>query len=809
MPVEVVDLMQPSSAPAAAAVSATMAPDFALSSPVGITVSEDGAGNVLVSVDPPAQGPGPKLDICIVIDTSGSMGDSANPKGAEDVKLFTKMDLAKRGAEVIAHALGPNDTLSILGFDSEVKLVLPRTAMTPEGLSRALAALSGLQPCGGTALWDGLQAGLMLMEGGTGPAQPGPRYPVVVLLTDGLPSPSPPAGEIAELKKYLAERDAAVHKRDECRTPCKLVTMGFGYDVNSKLLQELSDTHGSGAGSDFAFIPDGSMLLTTFVNLMANLQSTCARYCSLYITPPTQVVRAESDAPSAPPLVDLVNAMDAAFAGTSLNPSARAPQAVPAVQTENAAPVRISSLVTVPGEVVWKQYAVPGSGGSGLEVRLGDLLYGQPRQLVLRLKDGSTNSTGGGSAAADWRSWVLRPSLQPTSVGLEVSTDSAGGHLVLGAAARLDELLVTQQLHRALGVSCITQAARVAGVDPEGARGAVKKVALEAMALQGGPQLGGLGPHPILEDLLGQVSEALGSSEAWSRWGQHYVRSLTCAHKAQACNNFKDPGVLAYGGDYTMQRRDALNAMCDSLPVPVPSLAPSYGVAMGTPVSAATFRNAFNNRYGGCFGGEGRVRMADGSTKRVKDLRAGDQVAVPSTAPSTAPTLGASDAAGSYTAGRVVCVVAYSGVRPVRLPGSGLVITAWHPVRDPASGAWRFPADLAAEALAERYVGSTLDEAVQAVLQPEQEVYNLVLEAGHVVEVDGVACVTLGHGFQEDVVRHPFFGTQAVVRELQALPGWRLGWVHLGHMGAAAGATATAKLDPQTGLVCSLVGTRA
>ena len=55
-----------------------------------------------------------------------------------------------------------------------------------------------------------------------------------------------------------------------------------------------------------------------------------------------------------------------------------------------------------------------------------------------------------------------------------------------------------------------------------------------------GGAAGAFEPHPILEDLLGQVSEAVGTTEAWSRWGAHYLRSLLGAHKAQACNNFKE-----------------------------------------------------------------------------------------------------------------------------------------------------------------------------------------------------------------------------------------------------------------------------
>ena len=67
-----------------------------------LTVFESGSapGTVVLQVSPPPVGPPPALDVVLVMDTSGSMCEPANPNGGEDVKLFSKMDLAIRGAEV-------------------------------------------------------------------------------------------------------------------------------------------------------------------------------------------------------------------------------------------------------------------------------------------------------------------------------------------------------------------------------------------------------------------------------------------------------------------------------------------------------------------------------------------------------------------------------------------------------------------------------------------------------------------------------------------------------------------------------------
>ena len=70
--------------------------------PLELAVFESGSapGTVVLQVSPPPVGPPPAVDVVIVMDTSGSMSEPANPNGGEEVRLYSKMDLAKRGAEV-------------------------------------------------------------------------------------------------------------------------------------------------------------------------------------------------------------------------------------------------------------------------------------------------------------------------------------------------------------------------------------------------------------------------------------------------------------------------------------------------------------------------------------------------------------------------------------------------------------------------------------------------------------------------------------------------------------------------------------
>lgn len=58
--------------------------------------------------------------------------------------------------------------------------------------------------------------------------------------------------------------------------------------------------------------------------------------------------------------------------------------------------------------------------------------------------------------------------------------------------------------------------------------------------------------------------------------------------------------------------------------------------------------------------------------------------------------------------------------------------------------------------------------------------FNFVLDKGHVVEVNGIACVTLGHGFTEKNVQHSYFGTRAIINDLKSCgSGWKVGYIQL------------------------------
>jgi len=263
----------------------------------------------------------------------------------------------------------------------------------------------------------------------------------------------------------------------------------------------------------------------------------------------------------------------------------------------------------------------------------------------------------------------------------------------------------------------------------------------------------------LLKELEDQVTEALSRTDYYSKWGKHYLLSLLRAHLLQQCNNFKDPAVQNYAGAMFTQVRDKIDDIFLKIPPPKPSVQP----VKEEPPKKVKSMKVFYNASAGCIDGNGMVAMADGKTKLVKEVCKDDEV------------LGVD---GQPV--KIVCVI------KILCRGNkayfaqfecGLRITPWHPIR--IDGEFYFP--------------STIGRTSECECS---EVYNFVLESQHVMKINGIECVTLGHGFQEEVVKHPYFGTSAVIKDLQKMKGWESGLVELRED--------YVERDPKTGLIKSI-----
>eukprot|EP00930_Biecheleria_cincta_P037642 TRINITY_DN25857_c0_g1_i1.p1 TRINITY_DN25857_c0_g1~~TRINITY_DN25857_c0_g1_i1.p1 ORF type:complete len:502 (-),score=112.80 TRINITY_DN25857_c0_g1_i1:124-1629(-) len=210
------------------------------------------------------------VDICCVVDVSGSMGGPATYEvdGVAKDDGLSILDIVKHAVKTVMHTLKDEDRLALVAFDDKAETVLPLTNMTEEGRVAAVAALDQLQPKGQTNLWDGLRAG---MEALKAPAGESRSQKSILLLTDGLPTVSPPFGHLRELKVY----------KEACpEFLFQINTFGFGYSLDSELLLELA-VEGNGT---YAFIPDALIVGTSFVNTVANVLSTPTQNAKLILT---------------------------------------------------------------------------------------------------------------------------------------------------------------------------------------------------------------------------------------------------------------------------------------------------------------------------------------------------------------------------------------------------------------------------------------------------------------------------------------------------------------------------------------------
>lgn len=268
--------------------------------------------------------------------------------------------------------------------------------------------------------------------------------------------------------------------------------------------------------------------------------------------------------------------------------------------------------------------------------------------------------------------------------------------------------------------------------------------------------------NALCEDLAGQVAMAFSRDDWYQRWGRHYLISVAFAHMHQICNNFKDPGVQVYGKGLLFKKlQEELNDLFLTLPPPPRG----YGASLTGSFSMA----AYNNSAGVCFHPSTLIRLADGTSVTISRLRQGDIVQT-----------------GESQSTRVKCIVfnhlSEGGCWMIPV-SKNLWLTEYHPVLTANTTEWQFARDFATERF----------------FIPTHFVCNLVLESVHsILFDDGIQCCTLGHGISSDsVIRHEYFGTDAVIRDLSKLHGWNEGRVIISNQ--------QVRRSQKTGRICEII----
>ena len=257
----------------------------------------------------------------------------------------------------------------------------------------------------------------------------------------------------------------------------------------------------------------------------------------------------------------------------------------------------------------------------------------------------------------------------------------------------------------------------------------------------------------------------------WHRWGRHYIPAYLRAHELQQRMNFKDAGLQVYGsknfeaiqtlGDHVFGKvipfeptgtkkeeymaRSARAPTYYAAPPPLAMAPPTYGGSPRTPPARFSPDDNFSSPMAylttpgaGCWAPGSQMKMADGTRMPVEDLRRGDRVWT---------------MAGPATVKYAIKMGTIQKKQPmVRL--ANCTITPWHPVLHKM--VWVYPADI-----------GTVEDL------PIQEVYNVILDSGHIVDVGGALTVSLGHAFQGKTIEHAFFGSEArIIQAISAQPGF-------------------------------------
>jgi Ca-activated chloride channel homolog len=170
-------------------------------------------GYFLLTLSPPVKATQTvSKDIVLVADTSGSMQGE-------------KIEQARKALKYVVNALSPGDRFGIVNFSTDAdSFKSDLVAATPENKKAAMSFIDDLEPRGGTNIGEALHTGLNLLR------EPSDRPAYLVMMTDGEPT----VGDTTVpslLKTANSKRDVRVFD------------FGVGYDVNTHLLNKLSEQH--------------------------------------------------------------------------------------------------------------------------------------------------------------------------------------------------------------------------------------------------------------------------------------------------------------------------------------------------------------------------------------------------------------------------------------------------------------------------------------------------------------------------------------------------------------------------------------
>ncbi len=583
------------------------------------------------------------VDVVLVIDKSGSMDSLIAIKDQNGSKVengLTSLDIVKHASETIIRSLGPRDRLSVIAYDEIYHKINDLVVMTTDGHNQVSTGVKNLKAGGGTNIYGGIKAAIEILASRNDLS----RNPHIVLLTDGQPNLSPSQGETAAITEELNKRN--------CIIP--IHTFGFGSDVISKLLYDISTINNAGM---YCYIPDGSMVGTIFINAISNIR--CMASSTLKF----------SEIKQGPVYLNRKRS----------------------VVTNSDAVMKIDNVVITP---INTDFEIVDDNIQIQENKFACFL----NKVILILKN--------------------------TVANVSVYVDN---------------------------ISLInTEAKNVFGNNAYGLCNDVRV-------------------QKILETVNDQIALAFDTNYR-NTWGLHYVRSVIRSLELQIKNNFKDAAVSIFTDSLFEKLCSDGDTIFNTISPPVASVGNSSfrggnfrGGSSSFSYTPVVSMQSYNMSSNPCFIGTSMICCVNNSSesvyKQVQDLKKNDIVWTPSGPAKIVCVL------------KTLCTAPIIGhaelVRVIGDKNNELFITPNHPVMYPLNdiNVWILPKNIPGVVI------NTI---------PCDAVYSLILDHGHIVEINGFKVICLGHGFSNPkVLEHDYFGTKRVINDLSQMVGWDSGLVVL------------------------------
>ncbi|MEI6065232.1 MAG: VWA domain-containing protein [Pseudanabaena sp. ELA748] len=191
---------------------------------------------IAVSANAASDGSNTPLNLCLVLDHSGSMGGQP-------------LDTVKRAARDLVDRMYPQDRISVIGFDHKAHVVVENQPV--DRIESIKEKIQSLRASGGTCIDDGIKLGLQETSKGKDGA-----VSQVFVLTDG-ENEHGDNDRCFQFSRLATEYNMTLH------------SLGFGDSWNQDVLEKIADA----GGGAMAYIPSPEAAGAEFQKLLKRVQA--------------------------------------------------------------------------------------------------------------------------------------------------------------------------------------------------------------------------------------------------------------------------------------------------------------------------------------------------------------------------------------------------------------------------------------------------------------------------------------------------------------------------------------------------------